>query len=172
MITEKEALKLLKSLADKKNIRHCIGVSEVAFELATKIKQKNPLLKVDPLKVKIAALLHDIGKSKDGVHELNTVKILKNERLDDIADISMHGFLYEIFSFEGKNADKFLPKNLENKIVVLADMYYNQNGKRVDLEERFADIEKRYKNDKAFLGATHLAKPRMEQLEHEINSLI
>jgi putative nucleotidyltransferase with HDIG domain len=170
MITEKEALQLLQKTATEKNIKHCKGVAEVAFELAIKIEKNNPSIGINPLKIKIAALLHDIGKSKDGIHELNTIEILKKEGLDDIADIAMHGFLYEVCLLEGKNTDGLLPKNLENKIVVLADMYFNQKEGRVSLEERFEDMESRYTG--VFLEAIRLAKPRMKQLEEELNGLI
>ncbi len=170
MITEKEAVQLLESMASDKNVKHCRGVAEAAFELATKIKKKNSQLNIDPLKIKIAALLHDIGKCREGVHELNTIEILKREGLDDIADIAMHGFLYEICLLEGKNTHGLLPKNLENKIVVLADMYYNQKEERVSLEQRFEDMESRYGD--LFLKAIRLAKPRMIKLEEEISNLI
>jgi putative nucleotidyltransferase with HDIG domain len=170
----KKALELLKKYlgSNEKTIKHCLGVSEVAFEIATKISWKNPALGVNPDKVKIAGLLHDIGRSKEGQHEFNTVEILKNEGLADLAQITMHGQVYEAALLRGeKDAEKYLPTLLENKIVVMADMYYNQSEQRVSLAERYADIQERYKGDEKFLKSVRLAKSRMEKLEEEINSL-
>ncbi|MFH1894355.1 MAG: HD domain-containing protein [Patescibacteria group bacterium] len=174
MIAEKEALELLKRYVDnEKTIKHCLGVAEVAFEIATKINQKNPSLGINPEKVKIAALLHDIGRAKEGVHEFNTVEILENEGLADLAKIAFHGFVYESALLKGeKELDKYLPFSIENKIIVIADMHYNQKGQNVNLKERFADIKERYKDDKDFLEILKLAKPRMEKLEKEINDLM
>lgn len=173
MINYDQALALLKRyLTDGKTIKHCLGVADVAYEIATKIKQKNLSLDINPEKVKIAALLHDIGRYKEGTHELNTVEVLKKEGLTDIAKIAMHGFVYEMPLLKDGGNDKFLPKTIENKIVVLADMYYNHSEQRVSLKERFADIEKRYKKDKDFLETVQLAKSRLQKLETEIKALM
>jgi len=80
----------------------------------------------------------------------------------------MHGFIYEIFLLKGKENKNFLPQSLENKIVVLADMYYNQAEQRVELDDRLDDIEARYKDDKDFLKAIQPARRRMKELESEI----
>jgi len=86
MISENEALQLLKKyLNNDKVVRHCLCVADIAGEIATKIKQKNSFLVINPEKVRIAALLHDIGKYKEGFHELNTIEVLSKEGLDDIA---------------------------------------------------------------------------------------
>jgi putative nucleotidyltransferase with HDIG domain len=173
MITEDKALKLLRRYIDnKKTINHCIGVSSIAYKIASKIKKKNPLMNIDPEKIKIAALLHDIGKCKKGIHEINTIEILKKEDLDDIAKITMHGFIYEIFLLKGDKNLKFLPQTIENKIVALSDMYFNQNEQRVNLKDRISDILERYNNDKDFIKAVELAIPRFERLENKINSLL
>lgn len=174
MITEDEALNLLrKYISDEKRIKHSLGVADIAFEIATKIKQKNPLLVIDPYRVKLAALLHDIGRAKVGVHEFNTIEILKNEGLADLAKIAFHGFVYETALLEkDRNADRYLPSSLENKIVIFADMHYNLDGQRVSLEERLSDIEVRFKDDKDVLAAVNLGKPRMEKLDKEIQSLM
>ena len=82
MITEQEALELLKKYTlPQQVIDHCKGVSAICFEMANKILAKHPDLPIAPEKVKIAGLLHDIGKSQPGIHEINTVHILKKEGL-------------------------------------------------------------------------------------------
>ncbi|MEI7890450.1 MAG: HD domain-containing protein [bacterium] len=172
MINQDDALRLLRQYVnDEKIIKHCIGVANIAFGIALKIKAKN-FLEINPDRVKIAALLHDIGKFKDGIHEINTVEILKNEGLDYIAKIAMHGFAYEIFLLKGEESSEYLPKNLENKIVVLADMYYNQDEKRVSLDERLLDIKERYRNDKDFMKVLVNGETRMRILEDEIKLLM
>lgn len=173
MITHKEALALLKRyIDDEKIIKHCLGVADIAYELASKIKRKN-LVPIDVDKVEIAALLHDIGKYKEGMHAFHSVDVLKKEGLHDIAELVMHGFIHEIFVLEmDEEATNYLPRTIENKIVALADMYYNQDEQRVSLDERLADIIKRYKNDKAYLQAVRLGKKRFKKLEAEIFALM
>ena len=174
MVTEQQALEILKRhLKVEGRINHCVGVSNVAFDLASRIKKKNLSLDINPEKIKIAGLLHDIGLSKVGFHEINGQKILINEGLEEIADIIMHGIIYEqIFLQTGKFNEKYLPISVENKIVVLADMYYNQKQQRVTLDERIADVEERYKNDKDFLKAVRMAWPRFKRLEKKIMALL
>ena len=84
----------------------------------------------------------------------------------------MHGFVYEIFLLKGDKNIKFLPQTIENKIVALSDMYFNQNEQRVNLKDRISDIFERYNNDKDFIKAVELAIPRFEKLENKINSLL
>ena len=174
MITEQQALEILKRhLNVESRIDHCVGVSNVAFDLACRIKKKNPLAKIDPEKIKIAGLLHDIGYSREGFHEVSGQGILINEGLGEIADITMHGIIYEQgFLRTGKYDKKYLPSSLENKIVALADMYYNQKRQRVMLDERIADIEQRYEGNQEFLKAAKLAWPRFKHLENEIMALL
>ena len=68
------------------------------------------------------------------MHEANTLQILEEEGLQEIAQITMHGFTYEFTLLIDKiDNPSYLPQTLENKIVALADMYYNQNEQRVSL---------------------------------------
>lgn len=171
MIKKDEALKLLKKYINIEGIiRHSLGVSEIGFEISSKIKNKNQDLKIDPNKVEIACLLHDIGRAREGIHELNTVEILTNEGLADIADIAFHGFVYEKFLMKGDCKKIYLPNSIENKIVVLADSYFAQI--KLTLDERFLDLEERYKDNKDIIDAMRLAKPRFYELEKEIQSLM
>ncbi len=147
---------------------HCEGVGRIAFEIAKNIEDKLPESGINPEKVYLAAACHDIGKCRPGIHEINTVEILCCEGLGDIAPLAMHGFVYEIHLLRGEERPEYLPHRLENKIVVLADMYYNQRQERVSLEERFDDIRARYREDKTFLKAVDLAFPRIQKLEQEI----
>ncbi len=170
MISEKEALELMcKYKLNNNIIKHCIGVSQIAYEISKKILDKNPNINIDPEKTKLAGLLHDIWKSKKWIHEINTINILKKEKLDNIAKISKHWFLYEI---DPKKHSRSLPDSLENKIVILSDMYCNQNWEKVSLKERFDDIKNRYKDDKEFIKSLNIAEYRIRLIEKEIKILI
>ena len=173
MITYTQALSLIKKYKlPEVTVSHSKGVSQICFEIANAILGKNPGIGINPEKVRIAGLLHDIGRSKSGTHEMNTMEILQAEDLPDIAEIAAHGFLFEYYKLQGQEKNDYLPKTLENKIVVLSDMYYNQNQERVTLDERFDDILKRYSEDPEFIKIVQLAKPRMEALEREILALM
>lgn len=173
MLTTKEWLDLLHKYNISNNlIDHCIGVSNIAFNLAKQIKQKYPNLDINTNKVIIAWLLHDIWRSREWLHELNSKTILCEEWLNTIADIIIHGFLYEHFLIKWINKPEYLPTTIENKIITLSDMYYNHNNQQVTLEQRFDDISHRYYNNKEFLQVIELAKPRFRKLEKEIQNLL
>lgn len=153
-------------------INHSIWVSHIAYELATKINSKAAEEIVDSKKLYLAWLLHDIWKSREWMHEFNSVDILKEEGLEELSEIIMHWFVYEHFKLKWREDKGLLPKTLEQKILCLADMYCDQNQKKVSIGERFDDIFERCSNDKDFLKVVELAKPRILKLEEEINSLI
>jgi len=58
----------------------------------SKIKRKNPI-PIDADKGEIGALLHDLEKHKEGMHECYSVDVFKKEGLHDIAKLVMHGFM-------------------------------------------------------------------------------
>jgi hypothetical protein len=175
MINKRSALSLLhkhtKHLPNADWLkRHVMWVSEIAFEIAKKIKKKHPRLKIHPHKVKIAWLLHDIWKAKDWDHELNSVKILKKEWLSEIADIIIHSFVYELFLLEWKEKKEYLPKTLENKIIIYADYLFNDE--KVTLKERIREIRERKKDEPKRIAALKLAESRLYDIEKEIKSLM
>ncbi len=170
MITEKNALELLHKYAiSPQRIEHCIGVAEFAFDLATRIHKNHPDLSIDPVKIKRAGLLHDIGRCQPGDHELNTLSILKQEGLDDIAAITIHGSIYEIMLLRGIDNPELLPKTIENKIVAYADSRFNY--RLVTLQERWAEIESRRKDETEKIKSLRMSKKRFIEMEKEIESL-
>lgn len=170
MITENEALALLRRYVDdEKRIAHCTAVAEFACDLASRILEKHPGLPVNPQKVRIAGLLHDIGRGLPGDHEANSVDILKKEGLGDVAGIVMHGTLYEIRKLRGLDDRSLLPQTLENKIVAYADARVKLRP--MSLEERWADIEKRRGNDAEKMGSLRMAQARFYALERELTGL-
>ncbi|NLE01234.1 MAG: HD domain-containing protein, partial [Fibrobacter sp.] len=158
-INESDALQLLNNYKiHPDRIAHSVGVSDFAFKIAQQINQLHPELDIDPQKVKLAALLHDIGRSQPGDHELNTISILKQEGLEEIASITMHGSFYEIMKLRGEDNPSYLPKTIENKIVAYADARFKD--KLLSLEERWSEIEHRRSNEPEKLRSITMAKQR------------
>lgn len=167
MITEEQAIALMKRYKlDEGVIGHGKGVADIAFRLAVRIKERNPHLGINPHNVKIAALMHDIGKSMPGKHELNSVEIFKNEGLGDIAYLALHGGAYELSIVEGKEDKSLLPKTIENKIIDYADNRFNL--KPVTIKERFEELRARRKDDEKMMKILDLAEPRMLENEKDI----
>jgi putative nucleotidyltransferase with HDIG domain len=170
MLTYDQALALLARYGiPESRIEHCKGVSEFAYSLAQKISASHPELPVDPEKVRIAALLHDIGRSRPGDHELNSVAILREEGHPELADIVMHGSMYEISQLRGTDDPSLLPHSLENKIVAYADARFRLSI--VTLEERFTDVKERHKNNPEKVASVAMGQKRFEELEKELQEL-
>lgn len=171
MITEDQAIELLKKYnLPEPRISHSIGVAETAFDIASKIHKNHPELIIDPQKVRIAALLHDIGRSLPGDHEPNTVKILQSEGLEEIASITMHGSYYEIMLLRGVDNPQLIPQTIENKIVAYSDACYKDHP--VSMEQRWAEIESRRKDESEKIKSLHMAKDRFMRMEREIKELL
>jgi putative nucleotidyltransferase with HDIG domain len=146
MLTEHAALELLrKYISDEGRISHSIGVAEFAFSLASKIHAEHPELAIDPVKVKTAALLHDIGRGRGGDHELAGVEILRNEGQSDLAAIIIHGSIYEITLLRGKPDTSLIPATIENKIVAYSDTRFKDRP--MSMKERWSEIEARRSKD-------------------------
>jgi putative nucleotidyltransferase with HDIG domain len=171
MISEHEALQLLiKYNLPQSRIDHSIGVARQAQRIATLIHDRHPDLQCNPEKVARAALLHDIGRSQTGDHEINTVTILKNEGLDELASITMHGSFYEIQLLRGIDNDAFRPVTIENKIVAYADAIFKDRP--VTLVERWAEIEQRRKTENEKIMSIEMAKQRFFKIEQELMELM
>ncbi len=171
LLTEQQALDLLhKYNLSESRIRHSQSVASFAFDLAKQIHTQHPSLDVNPEKVRIAGLLHDIGRSKDGDHEINSVAILKQESLEDIAAIVMHGSMYENSVLRGKADESLLPSSLENKIVAYADSRCKDAV--VSLRERFAEILERRSLERTKVASLKMAQQRYCDLEKELLELL
>ncbi|HAP55907.1 MAG: HD domain-containing protein [Spirochaetales bacterium] len=168
-----EALRLLRSyVSDEKTLKHSIACAETAFEMAETIHRRHPELPLDPEKVRVGGLLHDIGKARPGEHELNSVAILREEGIPELADIVLHSYPYEIFLCKGEERPEYLPRSLENKIVVYADFLRDQEAREVGMEERIAGIRARKRDETERMAALKLAEPRLLRLKDEIEALL
>lgn len=170
MISWNDALQLLRRRGvGEERVCHSVGVASFAYDVARRIAGRHPELPLDPDKVRIAGLLHDIGRGGSGDHETESVRILREEGLDSIAAIVMHGTLYEASVLRGAPDPSLLPLTLENKIVAYADARYRLQP--VSLERRFEEIKQRRANDKDKVRAVDMARNRFEDLERELEEL-
>lgn len=171
MINEPQALNLLEKYGlDTGRIAHSKGVASFAFDLAGKINKKHPELGIDPQKVYIAGLLHDIGRSRSGDHELNTVSILHSEGLETIAKITIHGSIYEIMLLRGIDNPSLKPRTIENKIVAYADARFKDH--LVSMLERWDEIETRRSGESEKIASLSAAKARFFVMEKELLDLL
>ncbi|MFP4014417.1 MAG: HD domain-containing protein [Chitinispirillaceae bacterium] len=169
-ITVEQATELLrKHHLSPERIAHCEGVSRFAYSLSNSIAEKHPEVEVNPEKVRLAALLHDIGRGESGDHEINSVNILKREGLDELASIVIHGTIYEIFLIRGVDDPSLLPQTIENKIVTYSDARFRDH--LVSLEERWAEIEQRRSDEAEKLKSLEMAKNRFRAMEKELLEL-
>jgi len=150
-------------------VAHCVGVSEFAGDLAQRIAERHPELGIDPEKVRIAALLHDVGRGSQEDHELRSVEILRQEGLGEIADIVLHGMVYETSVLRGKDDKSLLPQTLEQKIVCYADLRFCQAP--MSLRERIEDALERKKHRPQTVWIIRKAEGRFFDLEKELLDL-
>lgn len=133
-----EAKRLLsQAISDKNILRHCEAVSSYAFYLAKKIRENGH--PVDADFVKVAALLHDIGRARcHENHEIEGAKMLKELGHPQLAKaIERHS----IKGFKGANISDL---TLEEKIIFYADKTIEED-KRVGIKERYASLIQRRK---------------------------
>lgn len=169
-ISTEQAIELLrKHHISPQRIAHCEGVSRFAYSLASRISRNHPELEVNPEKVRLAALLHDIGRGEPGDHEINSVNILKREGLDELASVVIHGTIYEIFLLRGEDNPSLLPQTIENKIVAYSDARFRDHP--VTMEERWAEVEQRRSGEEEKLKSLEMAKNRFRFMERELLEL-
>lgn len=128
MICDKDAaLELLQTAGCSENvIQHCLVVSELAREIADKIKLNG--YPVDVELVYMGALLHDIGRSRTHSinHGIEGAQLAEEHGLDEklIRIIITHigaGITIEEAKYLGFPPGNYIPATLEEKIVSHAD---------------------------------------------------
>ncbi len=170
MISEPEALGLLKKYGlSAKRIAHSQGVADVAFRIAKAIAARHPEHNVNPTRVRLAALFHDIGRAWEGDHVENSMAILRREMLDDLALLVTHGSAYEEAKLRGVDNPGLLPASLENRIVAYADTRFRLS--LVSIEERIEEIRARRAKEPDKIKAVEMAKQQYLALEQELTAL-
>jgi putative nucleotidyltransferase with HDIG domain len=160
-------------LTDPDRILHSETVARIAFDTAKKIQKKHPSLNINPEKVRIAGLLHDIGYADPtGHHEMNSVKILKKYGWDEIAEIVLHGYVYEMHLMEGIEEERYRPTSIENKIVIFADLVCDRNHEIAEVQERINEVKQRKQKDTKRIQALEMAETRLLLIELEIVTLL
>lgn len=165
--TPEDAILMLKKAGCSKGvINHCKAVSRNALIIAKKINSTGH--DVDLNFVKIAALLHDIGRSKTHNinHGIEGAKILKD--FPEIAGVCESHIGAGIKRDEavklGLPEKDYLPETLEEKIIAHADNVTSRNG-IVPIEQTMKKLELR-------LGKNTSALIRMKELNDYIERLM
>ncbi|MFH1721466.1 MAG: TIGR00295 family protein [Candidatus Altiarchaeota archaeon] len=166
-MTRHQALNLLSKVGCSQSvIEHSMAVSALAVEMGQKIRANGYGLDIEFLEV--AALLHDIGRSRThGVgHGIEGAKILHEYPF--YAQVCESHLGAGIKANEAESAGlprrDFIPETLEEKIIAHADNLV-VGDKRITIEESMEKMIKR-------LGKGHPALNRIKKLNSEIESLI
>lgn len=167
MLSEEEAIELLKEHDLPEGIiEHSKGVGSRAAEMASRIPE------VDEKMLKIAGLLHDIGKgncmgdeSDEALddHALESGRILRELGEEKLARICERHSASEL-------AENGLEDySLEEKILILSDMQ-TMGGKQVSMEERLDDLFSRYSDKPHYIESLRKSLPKYMRIRREINS--
>lgn len=148
MISREDALNILKeSGCSEKVIAHCIAVSELALEIASKLKTEGQ--DVDLELVEIGGLLHDLGRSESHAidHAILGVEIARSYDLGyEIQEIIKRHIGAGVTREEAKELhlpdDDYIPITIEQKIVAHADNLL-VGTKRISLEKRILKMQKK-----------------------------
>jgi len=175
-ITYNEAEKLLKKhIKDEINIfNHSRTVSNFLYKTCLKIKKLHPELNINPEKMRIIGLLHDIGRDKlrkDIFHANAGAKILEKEGLKNYANIiKTHAIAKEVAEIKDIKED-FEPKTLEQELLTYADAHV-KHGEVVSFEKRFNDVLERNKNNPERYEALKKGFKRIEKIIRKIDKLL
>ncbi|UXM85580.1 TIGR00295 family protein [Methanococcus aeolicus] len=149
---------------------HCLTVSLYAYEIASKIKQKNDI-SVDLDLIILGALLHDIGRSKTHSisHGVEGAKILKkynyNDKIIRIAETHIGAGIPKNEAIELNLPPKdYLQNTLEEQIVAHADNLIS--GIKI---VRINDVIDKFKKN---TNENHPSINRIINLNKKINDLI
>ena len=136
--SKEECLSILNKNKTPSNvIEHCKAVCKVAEEIADNLIKKGISVKKDL--VVASALLHDVEREKKD-HIAAGAKLIKSIGFPEVAEVISKHSLYKIENPAQQ------PHTYEEKIIFYADKRA-KGSKIVSLEERFADLKKRYDID-------------------------
>jgi HD superfamily phosphodiesterase len=176
-LTVKKAEKLMRKYLknDPKKIKHSILVSKFAYQIAKKIKKKQPELKINLREIRILGLIHDIGRGiakKWRYHSFEGGKLLRKLGYTRYASkIEKHDPAHELAEFLNIKGD-FIPNLIEEKILVYADSHY-KHDKFVGYKERvkigFESVRRKHPE---LLPVFYKYKKRQAKLIKEIERLM
>jgi uncharacterized protein len=168
-VEKEEAIQILrKAGCSREVIEHCLTVHDIAVELAEKLRSLGQDVDLD--KLKAGALLHDIGRARThGVrHGVEGGKILRSFGLGEFSRFAECHLGAGIPAKEARKlglpSRDFIPKTLEEKIVVYADKLTG-GRKRIPFERTLRDF-------KRLLGPWHPAIGRLRKLHGEFQKLL
>ncbi len=173
MITKNKSLLLLNKYfnnsGDNSVVNHSLAVSNNARRIAKKIKENG--YEVDVNFIEIAALLHDIGRSKSHgtMHGIIGAKIIMDELGDEkIARVCKTHIGAGIAKDETKKLqlpkEDYLPETLEEKIIAHAD--------NITFGTELAGIDKVLEKFERKLGKNHPSVNRIGKLNEFIEKLL
>lgn len=152
-------------------ISHGVQISYIVDE--TRIASK---LKMDNVEMRIAGLLHDIGRcvSDDDLHHpITGADFLEEQRLNRIAKIiRTHNFIKEVVAETGyKNID---PESLnvttwQEAFITYASMICGKDGQKVSFDEKLE--MQRKKRDDFFMKISTIGEPRIREIYNDVELL-
>jgi len=147
MLDERAARKLLKSFGPPKElIHHCEAVHDVCADFVTTLHSKDPAMKIDKNLVLVAALLHDIGRTKTNTiaHGVAGARIMREltandefqEKVARICETHIGGGITRAETVKlGLPSGDYVPKTLEEKIVAYCDNLVDEDGDKIVIRE-------------------------------------
>lgn len=159
-----------------RRLAHILKITEKVRESVKIIETNHPELSIRSDLAICAALLHDIGYSKDlaitGFHPIDGFNFLNEQGHHELASLILgHSCSPEEAQLNG--LDKIVPSDtLEAKLVTYWDMRVKQGGELVTYEERLNDIIARYGEDSLVGRANLNAKQRLTEEFVEVERLL
>lgn len=168
--SEHEALAILRKSGCSPDVtRHSKAVAKLAAEMAERLRKKGVNVDVDL--VKIAALLHDLGRSKThSVHhavigaEIATSLGVPFEIVSIIERHVGGGITAEEAKILGWPNRSYVPETIEEKIVSYGDKLVEGSRK--------ASIDRAIQDFQSKLGSEHPAIERLKRLHEEMSTLL
>lgn len=160
---------------DERCVVRAEAVANFAYDLAKKVKDKKKM-NIDPERVRLAALLHDIGK-KDGKydeHPFIGARMLYDMGHPEIARIiETHGDAVEVAKLY-RIKGSYHPKTVEQKIVTYADFRIDLQGKQVSLNKRLAELKKHAlsKMEISRIRRYEQTEQRLRKIDEEVKAML
>lgn len=147
MLDEEKARRTLRELqAPQEVIDHCEAVNRVCMATVEKLRKKNPALKINKKLVSVAALLHDVGRTRtQGIdHAVAGAQIIRELAPND-SDMAKVAQICEKHIGGGITRNEaakiglperdYVPKTIEEKIVAYCDNLVDEESGKIVVRE-------------------------------------